>query len=835
MFKGILVHILLMNPLIKRLVFSLFVVLNLLVFSLRACGQQTHAISGQVTDQKNNPLPGANVMLNNDLKAAVTDNTGAFRFINLPSGKYTISISYIGYKEFSKEIMLQDQKLVMAPIALFPKVEALEEVVVTNHLAEKYKKESTQNIEVVGEDYIQMNLSGSLMQSLERLPGIASMDIGSGQSKPVIRGLSFNRVVVAQNGIKHEAQQWGADHGLEIDQYAINQVKVVKGPASLQYGSDAIGGVIDIKQAPVPPENTLGGMVDLTGKSNNHLYGTSVNLFGRKNKGFINTRLTFNRYGDYRVPADSIEIYSYKAPLHKNHLRNTAGKEVDVHLSTGFINENFSTVFYLSNVFGKSGFFANAHGLEPRRVDVALHDQSDRDLQDPYQDVNHFKAINRTVLYLQNHKLEAELGFQHNKRNEWNDYVNHGFMPSVYPDRLNIPEDLERRFQKHIYSANLKDNFSINHHQLSVGLNLESQNNQIGGWSFIIPAFHRNTAGIFLVDKLTLSEKTHLNAGIRYDMGHINTEKHLDWFESEVIHDTDTSFEYLVRADNITRLFHNYTWSIGFNHQRPHLSAKVNAGKSFRIPIAKELAANGVNYHHYSYEVGDKNLSAEESYQLDAGLEWNFPKWAFQVSPFVNYFPNYIYLNPTSDYDYLYGAGNQVFYYRQSKVFRYGGETHFHYRLHESLKTGFIAEYVYSRQLSGEKEGFTLPFSPPPSLLLNLKYMPAHQSSTTNNSELTNSSHLSEWFKMANGFVSVDYRITGRQDNIVPPEKKTPGYHLVNLSMGTSIISGNMKMKLNFQVRNLFDTKYFNHTSFYRLIEVPEAGRNFILSLKIPF
>mgnify|MGYP006279191667 FL=1 len=845
---------------IKIIALSLFVVLNLLAFSLQASGQQTFTISGQVKDQHNHPLPGANVVLNKDFKAVVTDNDGHFIFSNLPSGEYTIEISYIGYKKYAKEISLQNQNISMGPVLLSPKVEALEEVVVSNQLIEKYKKESTQNIEVVTEDYIKMNLSGSLMQSLERLPGISAMDIGSGQSKPVIRGLSFNRVVVAQNGIKHEAQQWGADHGLEIDQYAINQVEVVKGPASLQYGSDAIGGVIDIKQSPVPKENTFGAVVDLTGKSNNNLYGTSINLFGRKEKGFINARLTYNRYGDYRVPTDSIEIYSYKAPLHRNQLRNTAGREMDVHVSTGFINESFSSVFYFSNVFNENGFFANAHGLEPRRVDTKMHDRSDRDIKKPFQDVNHLKAINRTVFYWQKHKLEAELGFQYNQRNERNNYVNHGFMPSIYPDTLNIPENLERKFRKYIYSANLKDHFSLNNHQFSLGINLESQNNRIGGWSFIIPAFQRNTAGIFIVDKLEISENTHVNAGIRYDGGSISTEKHMDWFpsagmqsgeaqaermqteetQSKEIPQSGNESQYLVRAENVERFFHNYSWSLGINHQYNHLSLKLNAGKSFRIPIAKELAANGVNYHHYSYEVGDENLSAEVSYQLDAGLEWNYPGWAFQISPFGSYFPNYIYLNPTADYDYLYGAGNQVFNYQQSRVLRFGGESHFHYRLLESLKAGFIMEYIYSEQLSGEKKGFTLPFSPPPSVLLNLKYMPSNMSSASahsgvNHSAVTSRFRLTEWLEIINSFVSVDYRITAGQDNIVPPEKKTPGYQVINLSMGSTLNAGNIKMNLNFQVRNLLDNKYFNHTSFYRLIEVPEPGRNFILSLKIPF
>jgi len=122
------------------------------------------------------------------------------------------------------------------------------------------------------------------------------------------------------------------------------------------------------------------------------------------------------------------------------------------------------------------------------------------------------------------------------------------------------------------------------------------------------------------------------------------------------------------------------------------------------MPIAKELAANGVNYHRFSYEVGNPELSPEVSYQLDAGLEWHSRRFAVGITPFVNYF--------------------QVFNYTQSEVFRFGGEIHAHYNILRHLKTGVIFNYIYSEQLSGNKNGFSLPFSPPVSALFNLKYLP---------------------------------------------------------------------------------------------------------------
>jgi iron complex outermembrane receptor protein len=183
----------------------------------------------------------------------------------------------------------------------------------------------------------------------------------------------------------------------------------------------------------------------------------------------------------------------------------------------------------------------------------------------------------------------------------------------------------------------------------------------------------------------------------------------------------------------------------------------------------------------------------------------------------VNYFLNYIYLNPSSEHDRLYGNGNQIYYYTQSKVFRYGGEIHAHYELLSFLQLGVVGEYVYSEQLSGEKKGFTLPFSPPPSGIFNIKYQ------------------RPKLKFVENAYVSFDYRLTAPQNNIVPPEEPTDGYQVFNLGFGGNIIIKNQTINISMQLRNLLNTKYFNHTSYYRLINVPEPGRNFIINISIPF
>lgn len=807
-------HLVLSMLIQKRLIF--IVIIYLLSVGAGKLFAQEIILSGLVLKENNLPMEGATVQLEPGNFIDITDQSGFFKFSVSPS-KYTLTISYVGYSTKTIDIS-PGEKNETLQVKLKLAVDQLKEVVVKTDQITQLKKQESLNIESVDEKFIRQNLSGSLMESIQRLPGISTIGIGAGQSKPLIRGLGFNRVVVVDKGVKHEGQQWGADHGLEIDQFSVHQVEIIKGAASFKYGSDAIGGAIDIKPTPIPKVKSVGGSVNLVGKTNNNLYGGSLNLFGRNEHLFFNARITHQDYSDYKVPTDRVFVYDFAVDLHDKFLRNSAGNETNLHLDFGLVNDRAKSVFYFSNIQSKSGFFANAHGLEPRRVNTELHDKSNRDILYPRQQVNHFKIINASEFYFSNeHMVETEIGYQHNFRQEFNQYVNHGYMPSIYPEDTNIPQDLEREFDKHVFNANIRDNFSLGKHLFSAGLNGEYQDNSIGGWGFLVPAFEQISAGVFVYDKYKLNKELLLHGALRYDLGTIHIQSYKDWFLSELETEGESESVYVERAQNQSRNFNSFVWSAGVNYNKGKLGLKSNIGKSFRMPIAKELGANGVNYHYFSYERGNINLNPEQSYQADLGISWTDSQWSIAVSPFYNYFTNYIYLNPTSQHDYLYGAGNQVFEYTQSKVMRYGGELQAKWQFYRALSFEVLGEYVYARQLSGDKKGYTLPFSPPASALLNLNWAPK----------------ISDI--LYDTFFSLDWRITAPQYNIVPPERKTEGYQLFNLRVGGTFTLSDLPVAINLQVQNLLNTRYMNHTSFYRLIALPEAGRNIILSINIPF
>lgn len=610
----------------------LMVVLPILLV-VQIKGQKGGFFYGKVVDENGAGLLGANILVTPGNFHTITDTAGVFIITNISKGQYIIEIAYIGYNRFRDTITVGDD--LFRTFRLSPAMENLAEVVITSRYAEIRKQQEPLNLETVNQQYIRRNIGGSLMESLQRLPGVTSIEIGSGQSKPVIRGLGFNRVVVMENGIKHEAQQWGEDHGLETDQYAAEQVELIRGPASLMYGSDAIAGILSIRTTEIPAHNTIAGSIDITGRSNNRLTGMSASLMTRRKAIYVSGRITAIAYGDYILPVDSIDIYSYRIALRKHSLRNTAGNEADFHLTTGIITNHFKGHIILSSINTRAGFFANAHGLEPRNVDTRLHDQSNRDIQYPWQEAHHSKMIVSGEYAIEKLRIEVIFGYQNNLRNEWSPYVSHGFMPPRFPENMTFPEDLERKFHKNVVSgrSNLFYSFGTKW-SLSWGLNGEYQDNTIDGWSMIIPSFHQTTLGGFVLAKGKLSEHMQITGGIRYDDGMLNTRAYYDLFSTPVFSASfDTSYVHVLRVPQLSRTFRNLSGSIGMVANREYARYKLNIGKGFRMPLAQEVASNGVNYHHFSFEKGDTSKRSETSWQVDLGLEISLPRFAIEIAP----------------------------------------------------------------------------------------------------------------------------------------------------------------------------------------------------------
>lgn len=769
--------------------------------------QNLFQIKGNILDATTSqPVEGASVVSGNLF--STSSSKGSFVINNVSEGSHTLTINHISYAPKTIAIHVRANMEVIT-VLLSETSNTLEEVAIQGKSATRKNKESSIVTHIVTEEFLENNRENSLMQTLSKIPGVSTINIGSGQSKPVIRGLGFNRVAVVQNGIKHEAQQWGNDHGLEIDQYGIENIQIIKGPASLLYGSDAIAGVVDIQPSKIPQKNSFDGEVNLLAETNNDLLGISTGIESRKEKLFYRGRITYRDYADYKVPTDKINYENYIFDLYDNNLRNTAGREFNASFSIGYVTDNFKSETFFSNVNAKNGFFANAHGLEVRTSSID-YDSSNRDIDLPYHKVNHFKVINNTRINLNDHTIDIDLGFQNNHREEHSEPVPHGYMPTP-------PNSEERVFLKNTYDLNIRDAFTLNEkHDIVAGINLEFQDNDIDGWGFLIPAYDRFTVGAFAYDQFELNKDLHLLAGIRYDFGVMNTKSYVDWYPSTVNNENGTTSNiYVQRAQQKSLDFGNFSASTGISYINNNTTYKLNIGKSFRMPLANELASDGVNYHMYRFERGNLDLDPETSYQLDVDIEHTQNAFSVGISPFLNLFDNYIYLNPTSNYYETL----QIYEYTQSSVFRYGGEAKASTTIIKNLQLDASVAYVFSRQTSGAKKDFTLPFSPPLSGLVSASYQ------------------LNDIGFLKTPQLIMDFKIAAAQNEIVPPEEITPGYQLFNMSFISKmdVFNNSKPFEVRLKLNNLFNVKYYDHTSFYRLIDVPEAGRNVSMSLNIPF
>ena len=684
----------------------------------------------------------------------------------------------------------------------------LESVIVTGSSFKTIRnRKSAIVVDVVEKRFLKEYFTGNLMQSLEHMPGVRSMDIGSGFSKPMIRGMGFNRISVSENGIKQEGQQWGSDHGLEIDAFNVERVIIRKGPSSLLYGSDAMGGVIEISQAPPPFENQIFGDIVLLGKTVNENIGGSVSLGIKKDSWYGKLRYSEQQFGDYRIPTDTIIYLTQQIPIHGRKLKNTAGIERNFNFYSEYKKWRYSSNYAVSNAYQKVGFFPGAHGIPDAS---RIHDDGDsRNIELPHSLVNHFKLTSHQQYMWDNVIGSWDFGFQNNHREEWSLFHTHygaQLPPAIDPDK-------ELEFNLDTYSSLVKVKMLISSlWELDGGWDMQFQNNNIDGYSFLLPAYKRFTSGLFGVVNWNISQDMLLSGGLRYDYCGVDAKEYKDPYLKDYLHgfgyDDSLLKRYEWRSYSVNRKFSNLSGSLGivWSIKNKHL-LKSNIGNSFRLPGANELSSNGVHHGTFRHEQGDPMLDSERGWHIDMSYQYAGQRVNMSLSPFVNWFENYIHLRPTGEWSVLPHAG-QIYRYTGNKAIFAGAEIDIDVGLFAGFVYKFVGEYVYTYNID---ERTPLSFSPPPSMRNTLMWRKKQHHSY------------------------VELLSIATQNRTAKNEDPTKGAHLLQLGVNTSCKIGEINIDIGLTIQNVFDTKYYNHLSFYRKVEIPEPGRNFQLLIKIPF
>jgi iron complex outermembrane receptor protein len=670
------------------------------------------------------------------------------------------------------------------------------------------KERTAQSVEIAGKAFLDEHFTGNLMQTLERLPGIQSMPIGSGFSKPMIRGMGFNRISVTENGIKQEGQQWGADHGLEIDAFAVERILIRKGPSSLLLGSDALGGSIEILPPEPPTENRIFGEAALLAKTVNRTIGGSVMLGIKKEAWQMRLRYSEQDFGDYRVPVDTVVYLTQRLPVEHRRLKNTAGRERDWSWLSTYRKGPYSALLALSDAFQKVGFFTGAHGIP--NLALLQDDGHSRNVELPYSRVNHLKISLRQQYAGDGWLAGWDAGYQNNRREEWSRFHTHyGSQPPPKTDT-----DKELAFTLDVFSSSIKLKLVPNERwEHTLGADAHHHQNRIGGYSFLLPRYRRLTTGGFGMSEWRPNPRLSVSGGIRYDYGRLDISPFQDPYLADYLaeqgYDQSRIEAYRWRSYPVHRSFGDFSASVGLVW-KPHPAhlVKVNVGHSFRLPGANELAANGVHHGTFRHEQGDPSLHSERGWQLDASYNFSNPRLSLTLTPFASRFSNYIYLKPTGEWSVLPHAG-QIYRYSEARAHQAGIETELDIRLCRRLHYCITGEYVYNYN---EDEHTPLPFSPPASLRNTLTW------------------------KAQRIQVYAEMQSIAPQNRVAGNEEVTPGANLWNAGASLRFsATPQSNAEVVFSAQNLLNKVYYNHLSFYRKIEIPEPGRNFQLSVKYFF
>ncbi|MEI3799182.1 MULTISPECIES: TonB-dependent receptor [unclassified Chitinophaga] len=784
-------------------------------------GEYSNSLTGKVVDKlTHTPLPGATVYLPDLRVGAAADAQGNYIIKNLPKGKYVVDVHYIGYAAFSAPVAISG-----ATTRDFELGETLiekNEIVITGaNLATSARKTPTP-ISVIRRDYLDDNISTNIIDAIAKVPGVTQLSTGPAISKPFIRGLGYNRVVVVGDGVRQEGQQWGDEHGIEIDDYNVSRIEVLKGPASLIYGSDALAGVVNIVPPAPLPLGKIKGNVEANYQTNNGLMAYHADIAGNNNGFSWGAFVTQKQAHDYKNKYDD---YVFNSRFNNTNF----GANIGINKQWGYSHLSFSSFNqHLGLVEGdrdSNGDFLkliNNNGTE-EEVPATSSDNKSYSMTVPKQQINHQKIVWDNSLYLHNGgRIGLTLGYQLNQRREFG----------------NVLEPSTPELYLHLQTFNYALKYylpEMNGWQTTVGVNGMQQTNQNKGEEFLIPAYDLFDFGAFAVTSKTFNKLT-LSGGLRFDNRSMNSKSLFLDADGKPANTGDSKF------DAFKRNFNNVSGSVGLSYEASEqVVLKLNVARGFRAPNIAELSANGVHEGTIKYEYGNQELKPEVSTQVDAGVDFNTQHVSLSASLFYNHINNFIFSRklfnaagtdsiPATDNDEGYAA----FKYQQTDANLYGGELMVDIHPHPIDWLHFENTFSYVRATTSNGSDST-------------KYLPnipaAHWLS-----ELKGRFKKVGKSPLQNAYIGVQMDLNFAQNDVFSAyetETATPGYTLFNAGLGSDFVNKKNKtlFSLHFAVNNLTDVAYQNHLSRLKYAPINEVtgrsgvynvGRNFSVKLAIP-
>lgn len=595
------------------------------LFLLSAQVSAQNILTGTITSAHNNEPIMATIYIPQLEKGTASDFDGDYTLGTIPNGTYNVVFSSLGYATFSKRIGFKGNENITEDIQMSESTVEMEEVIISTPF-HKLQSENVMRVERISAEALSSSGALTLADGIKNVPGVNMITTGAGIGKPVIRGLSSNRVLTYVQGVRLENQQFGDEHGLGINEAGIESVEVIKGPASLLYGSDALGGVLYLNPERFAPFKEIQADISSTYFSNTQ--GTSTNL-GVKTSGskfkFL-ARGAYSEHSDYKTGDD------YR-------LTNTRFNEKDFKTGVQYLGTNIkSTIRYNYN---RSNL-----GMPEEIGEQTLS----KKLDIPFQEVdNHILSLDNT-LFFENSSLDVKVGFVHNDRREFEE----------------DSKEADLRLKLDTYNYDVKYHLPmIGNFETIAGIQGMFQKNKNKGEEILIPDANTRDFGVFATTHYHL-ENIDFQAGIRFDTRNIESDEARNPKE-----------ENFMPAMNKT--FNSFTAALGAKIDIiEKLSTRINLATGFRAPNLAELTSHGVHEGTMRYEIGKNNLTNEQNFQTDISIEYRNEHIEFFANGFYNAINDYIFISPT---DRIIDEV-QVYEYLQDNASLYGGELGFHLHPH---------------------------------------------------------------------------------------------------------------------------------------------------------
>ncbi len=728
--------------------------------------QAQNSIHGNITDENNTPIFGVQIYIEQIHLGTTSDENGYFELNNIPIGNHIVTFHYIGFKTENREIHLSNNDIEIS-LQLEESIFLMDEIIVSTPF-HKIQSENVIKVDYRSIKNLQKNGAPTLIQGIVSIPGVEQISAGTGIGKPVIRGLSGNRVLIYTQGVRLENQQFGTEHGLGLNEAGIESVEVIKGPASLLYGSDALGGVLYFNPERFALEKET--IINVNQKFFSNTLGSNTS-FGVKTSTsafkFL-FRGTYSTHVDYKIP-------------NGDRVTNTRFDEKDFKIGMGYSSKKYVTELrynFINSVIG----IPEGIGIQSKSRSPII----------PYQDISSQILSLHNHLFFDDSKLDFNIGYVHNNRMEFEEHEHHEEVKKEEDEHAALHMKLNT------FTYDVKYNFpKYKSFESILGIQGLNQDNKNYGEEILIPDAKINDFGVFASGLFTWRENNNFQVGLRFDYRNTKTEEHLITHEDEV---------YIF--DAIDKTYNNFTASVGYKTQlvKP-LAFRLNLASGFRAPTLAELTSFGVHHGTNRFEIGNPNLKSEQNLQIDLSLEYQSEHLEFYANGFYNNIFDYIFITPTGEFE----DGYEIFRYVQHTAALYGGEIGLHFHPHPIHWLHFESNFetVTGKQKSGEY----------------LPLIPTNKLSNTLRGEFRGNDKLNEMF------ISLQYQNYFKKTNVNTFENPTGGYNLLNFSFGGNLSFKKSDLHINFNINNLLNKEYISHLSILKVHGIPDIGRNIILGI----